>query len=193
MDNSAVIGKSAGYSPLEIQSGMILRISSATARRTKWSVIFLSHKVTDICAAIFALAANGSALFCREDLHMNWFDKNDNTPPVISAKSHISSSHGNKETPKVPPTCLIFEMGMAMAHLETAFAARTLMERLPCFLENQKCLDIADMEGVCFTRGGYGAPAAVDTLKPCLRWAQNKSLSPECAGCFPSMRQLAML
>ncbi len=115
---------------------------------------------------------------------MNWFDKNDNTPPVISAKSHISSSHGNKETPKVPPTCLIFEMGMAMAHLETAFAARTLMERLPCFLENPKYLDIADMEGVCFTRGGYGAPAAVDTLETLLALGAKQIIIAGMCGVF---------
>ncbi len=71
---------------------------------------------------------------------MNWFDKNDSTLPVISAKSHINSSHGNQAT----PTYLIFELGMAMEHLETAFAAEMLIERLPAFqveahLYNEPC------------------------------------------------------
>jgi hypothetical protein len=50
-------------------------------------------------------------------------------------------------------------------HIELNYKIKTLIERLPCFLNNPKCISIEGCNSVCFTRGGYGAPAAVDTLE----------------------------
>lgn len=84
---------------------------------------------------------------------------------VITAEKHIASQHGSSITNRLPKTCVIFEIGMAMEFIENNFETIELLDKLPCFLENPKCIAIKDNPNVCFTRGGYGAPAAVDTLE----------------------------
>ncbi len=96
---------------------------------------------------------------------MNWFYSKDMTSPIISANVHINSGHGNSGVQRLPHTCVIFEIGMAMRHIEATFNTKTIIEKLPCFLDNPKCIAIEGINNVCFTRGGYGAPAAVDTLE----------------------------
>lgn len=96
---------------------------------------------------------------------MNWKLPNDNTTPVITAEKHVNSKHGKMETCSLPETCVIFEIGMALRFIESNFQTITIFEKLPCFLEDSKCISIKGNENVCFTRGGYGAPAAVDTLE----------------------------
>lgn len=59
----------------------------------------------------------------------------------------------------------MFEIGMAMRYLKKRFSTRVLVKRLPCFLENPSVLALKGNGSVCFTQGGYGAPAAVDTLE----------------------------
>ncbi len=96
---------------------------------------------------------------------MNWTLSGDSTAPVITAEKHIHSRHSNGDVSLLPKTCVIFEMGMALKFMEANFQTVTLFEKLPCFLEDSKCISIKGHEDVCFTRGGYGAPAAVDTLE----------------------------
>ena len=96
---------------------------------------------------------------------MNWTLPNDNTAPVITAEKHIHNRYGNTHFDALPKTCVIFEIGMAMDFLESNFQTITLFEKLPCFLEDSRCISIKENETVCFTRGGYGSPAAVDTLE----------------------------
>ncbi len=99
---------------------------------------------------------------------MNWKLPNDRTEPVITAQKHIASSHGGCDVTRLPETCIIFEMGMAIPFLEEHFQTYTILQRIPGFITNQKCIGISDHKNVCFVRGGYGAPAAVDTLQTVL-------------------------
>lgn len=96
---------------------------------------------------------------------MKWHFENDNTVPVISAGNHIKSSHGGDKSLLLPEICVMFEMGMAFPYIEENYETVTLSDRLPCFLDNPKCISLKDGRNVCFTKGGYGAPAAVDTLE----------------------------
>ena len=96
---------------------------------------------------------------------MKWTPSNDNTAPVITAEKHIHSRHIHADTGSLPQTCVIFEIGMALKLLETSYETVTLFDKLPCFLEDSQCIAIKGNNHVCFTRGGYGAPAAVDTLE----------------------------
>lgn len=97
---------------------------------------------------------------------MQWFSLKDKSKPIITAEKHIASSHnqGYSET-KLPKTCVIFEIGMALSYIENNYKTKVLIEKLPCFLESPKCIAIKGYDDICFTRGGYSAPAAVDTLE----------------------------
>ncbi len=99
---------------------------------------------------------------------MNWKLPNDHTEAVITAQKHIASSHGGCDVTKLPETCVIFEMGMAIPFMEEHFQTYTIIQHLPGFITSQKCIGISGYENVCFIRGGYGAPAAVDTLETVL-------------------------
>lgn len=96
---------------------------------------------------------------------MSWMLPEDRTPPVISAESHVRSSHGHAKTVRLPATCVIFEIGMALNWIKSHFETTLLYDHLPCFLEDPRCISIQGHPDTCFTRGGYGAPAAVDTLE----------------------------
>lgn len=52
-----------------------------------------------------------------------------------------------------------------LKYIENEFMTSTIIDKLPCFLDNPECLIIKGKPSACFTRGGYGAPAAVDTLE----------------------------
>lgn len=99
---------------------------------------------------------------------MQWTLSNDQTEPIITAAKHIKSRHVCTNTSSLPETCVIFEMGKALSFIESNFETITLFEELPCFLDSHKCLLIKGNNNVCFTRGGFGAPAAVDTLETVL-------------------------
>lgn len=96
---------------------------------------------------------------------MQWALPNDKSMAVITAEKHVKSGHGSSIICSLPKTCVIFEMGMAMGFIENNFETLELSNHLPCFLDNPKCIALNDNPNVCFTRGGYGAPAAVDTLE----------------------------
>ncbi len=96
---------------------------------------------------------------------MDWTLSNDNTQAIITAEKHVVSQHGNSNICSLPKTCVIFEIGMAIRYIEANFDTIELSASLPCFLDSQKCIAIKGNSDVCFTRGGYGSPAAVDTLE----------------------------
>lgn len=96
---------------------------------------------------------------------MRWTLPDDLTPPVITAEGHIGSGHGNSDAVRLPGTCVIFEMGMAIPYIKERYDAIVLMEKLPCFIADSECIALRGNPRVCFVRGGYGAPAAVDTLE----------------------------
>lgn len=95
----------------------------------------------------------------------NWVIKNDKSQAIITAKKHIESAHGHNVNEKLPPICVFFEIGIAMKYIESNYDTKTIVEKLPCFLDKPKCIVINNIPGVCFLRGGYGAPSAVDTLE----------------------------
>lgn len=97
-------------------------------------------------------------------MERNWYHPEDDTAPIITAREHVRSAHGGADAP-LPETCVLFEIGMAMRHLKKRYKTRVLSERLSCFLENPSVLSLKGEGAVCFTRGGYGAPAAVDTVE----------------------------
>lgn len=99
---------------------------------------------------------------------MNWKLPDDNTEPVITARKHIASSHGNSEGISLPETCVIFEMSMAIPYIEKNFSVYTITEHIPGFITDHKCIGITENQNVCFVQGGFGAPAAVDTLETVL-------------------------
>lgn len=115
---------------------------------------------------------------------MEWHILGDNTLPVITAKKHINSSHGNKSANELAETCVVFEIGIAMNFIEENYNTITLSEELPCFLYSPKCVKIKGIDNVCFTRGGYGAPSAVDTLETVIALGVKKVIVAGMCGCF---------
>ena len=99
---------------------------------------------------------------------MRWFDPEDRSEAVITAQRHVKSSHGTSAPPVLPEVCVLFEMGRALDQLRQDYPCEVISEHLPCFLDNPPCLRLRDAPHVCFTKGGYGAPAAVDTLETVL-------------------------
>lgn len=96
---------------------------------------------------------------------MRWAFSEDNTPAVITAEKHVRSSHGSGDIRELPETCVIFELGIGLRFLKENFDTVTLYDRLPCFLDNPEGIAVKGHPDVCFTKGGYGCPAAVDTLE----------------------------
>ena len=96
---------------------------------------------------------------------MRWFDPEDRSEAVITAQRHVKSSHGTSAPPVLPEVCVLFEMGRALDQLRQDYPCEVISEHLPCFLDNPPCLRLRNAPRVCFTKGGYGAPAAVDTLE----------------------------
>ena len=99
---------------------------------------------------------------------MRWFDPEDRSEAVITAAAHVTSGHGTSRPPVLPEVCVLFEMGRALDQLRQDYPYEVISEHLPCFLDNPPCLRLRDAPHVCFTKGGYGAPAAVDTLETVL-------------------------
>lgn len=114
----------------------------------------------------------------------DWKIPNDETDAVITAKKHIYSLHGNSNAPQLPETCIIFEMGMAIPFIEEHFSTYTIIEHIPGFITDQKCIGIIGNKRVCFIRGGYGAPAAVDTLETVLALGVKRIISMGMCGGF---------
>lgn len=65
---------------------------------------------------------------------MNWKIPGDRTEPVITASKHIASSHGGSDVRRLPETCVIFEMGMAIPFVEDHFSTDTIIAHVPGFI-----------------------------------------------------------
>lgn len=96
---------------------------------------------------------------------MRWRIEGDGTRPVITAEEHVRSAHASGGEIRLPETCVLFEMGMAISHLEKTMRTRTIAQELPCFISSPRCISIEGRPEVCFVQGAYGAPAAADTLE----------------------------
>lgn len=78
----------------------------------------------------------------------------------------------------------MFEIGISIDHLECNYKTKTLVNKIPGFLETPKCIGIEGLNNVCFLRGGYGAPAAVDTLETVLALGVKKIVLVGMCGVF---------
>lgn len=88
-------------------------------------------------------------------MERNWYQPEDHTAPIITAREHVRSAHGGADAP-LPETCVLFEMGMAMRHLKKRYKTRVLSERLPCFLENPSVLSLKGERCFLCLRAGAG-------------------------------------
>ncbi|MBQ3222600.1 MAG: nucleoside phosphorylase [Clostridia bacterium] len=95
---------------------------------------------------------------------MRWKIEGDATRPVITPEEHVRSAHGG-EAARLPEICVLFEMGMALPFIEKNWDTVSLSDRLPCFIADSRAIALRERPQVCFVNGGYGAPAAVDTLE----------------------------
>jgi|SRR5690554_1759506 len=96
----------------------------------------------------------------------DWFNPNDDSKTIISARKHIKSSHGYKNYHiKLGDITLLFETGVAVPYIEENYDTTILIDKLPGFLYNPKCLKLKNNNELNLIQGGYGAPAAVDTLE----------------------------
>ncbi|QTL97860.1 hypothetical protein GM661_07605 [Iocasia frigidifontis] len=96
----------------------------------------------------------------------DWFNPNDDSKTIISAQEHIKSSHGYQNyNIKLGNTTLLFETGIAIPYIEENYDTSILIDKLPGFLYNPKCLKFKNNEDLNLIQGGYGSPAAIDTLE----------------------------
>lgn len=92
-----------------------------------------------------------------------WYFKEDKTQPLITAKEHISGSHGGKRL-ILPETAVLFFMHGTEC-IWDKYKVKLLSERFPRFLNACPVYLIEDEKSVCFLDGGRGAPQAADTLE----------------------------
>lgn len=120
---------------------------------------------------------------------MNWKLPNDNTEPMITAQKHIASSHGNADVLSLPETCVIFQMSMAIPYTEKEYSTYMITEHIPGFITDHRCIGISGSNNVCFLQGGFGAPAAVDTLETVLALGVKRIVTMGmCGGFFREIR-----
>ena len=115
-----------------------------------------------------------------------WTLPDDDTRPIITAREHISSAHATENLAALPPTCVLFEMGRGLKFLDQHYETVTYANSLPCFLDNPKCLGLKHVPDICFTKGGYGASASVDTLETLIALGVNRVISVGLCGGFSS-------
>lgn len=99
---------------------------------------------------------------------MQWFLSGDASEPLITAAKHIKSAHGDDRIVSLPETCVLFEMGGALSFLKAERGAHVMTDHLPCFIADSECVTLPDQPDICYVKGGYGAPAAIDTLETVL-------------------------
>lgn len=115
---------------------------------------------------------------------MSWCLINDKSKPVITAKEHIKSQHVKQINKTIPEICCIFNFGISIQYIESKFDTQVLIEKVPCFLDNPKCITIDGIENVCFIRGNYGSPAAVDLIETIIALGVKKIIIAGMCGGF---------
>ena len=126
----------------------------------------------------------------RRGMNMNWFSKFDTSSPIITATSHIASSHCNYKKEKLPKYCCVFHFGSALNYLENNYETSTIIEKTPNFLENRKVVRIKGISDVCFVQGCYSAPAAVDLLETLFALGVDTIISAGMCGGFSDKVQI---
>lgn len=115
---------------------------------------------------------------------MRWTLPGDASAPLITARTHIRSAHGSVTIGALPETCVLFEMGKSLSAIKAKYDTITLAQRLPCFIADSECVSIAGHPRVCFVKGGYGAPAAVDTLETVIALGVKRIIAAGLCGGF---------
>lgn len=95
---------------------------------------------------------------------MKWRIENDDTDALITAARHIDGEPEKYEKIELPGTCVIFEMSAALPHIIANYDCSD-EKKLPCLLTGPSFVTVNEMPGLCFVRGGFGAPAAADTME----------------------------
>lgn len=94
-----------------------------------------------------------------------WKHPQDGTAPIITAKVHVASAHKKENVRPLPPRAVVFCIGCAMDFLMEHYPTEIVLNRLPRFLGSSQCLSVTGHSDVCFVHGGYGSPAAADTVE----------------------------
>lgn len=92
-----------------------------------------------------------------------WKYENDGTPPVITAKAHIQSSH-ETEIDLLPKTAILFYMHGGVVYINNNYDTELISDKLPCFLNSRPVYKLKN-KNICFLHGGWGAPMAADTVE----------------------------
>lgn len=93
-----------------------------------------------------------------------WFDKNDKTRPVITAKEQVESSHGKRDNFVLPKTAVLLYMS-GLEFINERYEVELVTERFPRFLDACPVYKIKGQNDICFLDGGRGAPQAADTIE----------------------------
>lgn len=91
---------------------------------------------------------------------MQWFFKEDKTPPVFTARQHAESKHVTTSVSPLPKRGVAFCLGRGLPVLQERFKTRLIMEALPGFIAHGPAYTVEGHEDVCFFDGGRGAPQA---------------------------------
>ena len=99
-------------------------------------------------------------------MEINWFNENDKSKSVFSAKEHSKSEHREPiEDNILPKRAVLFCMGKAMGIIKENFKTKTIVEKLPGFVTRPEIVVVEGHENVCFMHGGYGAPQTADVVE----------------------------
>lgn len=99
-------------------------------------------------------------------MKIDWFNPNDKTKSVFTAKEHSKSNHREHvDENLVPKRAVLFCMGKAMGIIKDNFETQTIMEKLPGFITRSEVVTIKGNNNVCFLHGGYGAPQTADVVE----------------------------
>lgn len=99
-------------------------------------------------------------------IEIDWFNANDKTRSIFSAKEHARSEHREPVNEKlVPKRAVLFCMGKAMGIIKNNFETETIIEKLPGFITRPEIVKIKGYPNVCFLHGGYGAPQTADVVE----------------------------
>lgn len=96
---------------------------------------------------------------------MNWYNKDDKTPGVITAKKHITSGHRQFEAKPLPKNAIVFCLNRWDKVILENYDAYLHTEKLVRFFGNSPVYCINGNDDWCFLHGGVGAPQIADTIE----------------------------